>query len=188
MNRTSFLARLREGLAGLPAQEIDDIVADYAAHFSEGVAAGRSEDDVASALGDPYRLAKELRAEAGLRRWQESRNAGNFVRAVFAFIGLATVDLLFLLPVLFVVVLFLFIFGVVMIALLVAGIALVVSILSFDASVVGGIARGFAGVGLVAGGIGGGALLLLVLDGLVRMLGRYSRLHYRLLVPSKNAA
>jgi len=110
------------------------------------------------------------------------------VRAVFAFIGLATVDLLFLLPVLFVVVLFLFIFGVVMIALLVAGIALVVSILSFDASVVGGIARGFAGVGLVAGGIGGGALLLLVLDGLVRMLGRYSRLHYRLLVPSKNAA
>ena len=42
--------------------------------------------------------------------------------------------------------------------------------------------------GLVAGGIGGGALLLLILDGLVRLLGRYSRLHYRLLIPSKNAA
>ena len=68
MNPTSFLSRLRDGLSGLPQQEIDDIIADYATHFSEGAAARRSEDDVAAALGDPSRLAKELRAESGLRR------------------------------------------------------------------------------------------------------------------------
>ena len=34
MNRTNFLSRLRDGLIGLPAQEIDDIVADYAANAS----------------------------------------------------------------------------------------------------------------------------------------------------------
>ena len=36
MNRTTFLTRLREGLSGMPEQEIDDVVADYAAQYSEG--------------------------------------------------------------------------------------------------------------------------------------------------------
>jgi len=189
MNRTTFLTRLREGLSGMPEQEIDDVVADYAAHFSEGLAAGRSEDDVAAALGDPSRLARELRAEAGLRRWSERRNASNFIGALFAFVGLATVDLIILLPLLFVVGLVLFIFGVVVIALFVAGIGVVASLLDVGSfrTLSGAIARGFAGIGLTAGAIGGGALLLLILDGLVRLLGRYTRMHYRLLSPSKNA-
>jgi len=186
MNGSAFLSRLRDGLAGLPPKEIDEIVADYAAHFSDGTAAGRSEDDVAAALGDPSRLAKELRAEAGLRHWQQRRSAGNFIAAIFAFIGLATVDVILLLPLLFTVALIFFIFAVVLFALLLAGIGLLLSILipaSFD-TIVGAIARGFAGAGLVAGAIGGGALLLLILDGLVHLLGRYSRVHYRLLDPS----
>ena len=41
------------------------VMADYAAHFAEGMAAGRSEAEIAAALGDPLRLARELRAEAG---------------------------------------------------------------------------------------------------------------------------
>ncbi|HKU99815.1 MAG TPA: DUF1700 domain-containing protein, partial [Vineibacter sp.] len=69
MTRAAFLASLRSGLSGLPAADIDDILADYASHFDEGLAAGRSEDDVAAALGDARQLARELRAEAGLRRW-----------------------------------------------------------------------------------------------------------------------
>ncbi|MDO9246731.1 MAG: hypothetical protein Q7U11_09700, partial [Phenylobacterium sp.] len=39
MTRQAFLARLREGLAGLPAHAITDIAADYEAHFAEGEAA-----------------------------------------------------------------------------------------------------------------------------------------------------
>jgi len=187
MNRTSFLARLRDGLFGLPAQEIDDIVADYASHFAEGQAAGRSEDEVAAALGNPARLAKELRAEAGLRRWEERRNPGNLAGAVIALLGLATVDLIFLLPLLFVVVLLIFIFGVVLFAVTIAGVGVVISILGNLSSIQSVLARGFAGVGLVAGGIGGGALLLLIVDALVRLLGSYARLHYQLLNPSTPA-
>ncbi len=67
MNRDQFLSELRRALRGLNPQEVDDIVADYRSHFAEAQAAGRPEQEVASALGDPKRLAKELRAESGLR-------------------------------------------------------------------------------------------------------------------------
>ena len=65
MNRDAFLCILSDGLDGLPAHEIDDILADYVAYFDEARASGRSEEEVAAALGDPRRLARELRAESG---------------------------------------------------------------------------------------------------------------------------
>ena len=63
MSRTLFLSRLRQGLKGLSPEEIDDIVTDYEAHFSDAAAAGRDEIDVAASLGDPMQLGNELRAE-----------------------------------------------------------------------------------------------------------------------------
>jgi len=189
MNRAQFLSGLRQGLAGLPSDEIDEIVSDYDAHFTEGIAAGRSEDSVAAALGHPARLARELRAEAGLRRWEEKRSPGNLVAALIALVALVAVDLIFLLPVLFVAAVVLFALGVAVLAVMVAGIALVASVLSWVdfTTITNAMARGLAGVGLVAGGIGFGALLLLILDVLVRLLGRYARLHYQILSPSKDS-
>ena len=55
MTRQAFLARLRDGLRGLPPRAVSDIVADYEAHFAEGEAHGRSEAEVAAALGEPWR-------------------------------------------------------------------------------------------------------------------------------------
>ena len=60
MNRAEFLARLRRGLVGLPAATANEIVNDYEAHFADGAAAGRSEAEVAEALGDPDRLSLSL--------------------------------------------------------------------------------------------------------------------------------
>jgi len=100
MNRDAFLHILSDGLDGLPAHEIDDILADYAAYFDEADTSGRSEEEVAAALGDPRRLARELRAETGLRRWENHRSPGNSAAALLALGGLAAVDILFLLPLL----------------------------------------------------------------------------------------
>src|ERR1700722_10720353 len=100
MTRQEFIARLKAGLAGLPLQAQGDIVADYETHFSEGADAGRSEADIAAALGDPERLARELRAEAGLKRWETQRNPESAAAAVFAVLGLGAVDVLVLLPIL----------------------------------------------------------------------------------------
>jgi uncharacterized membrane protein len=190
MNRAQFISRLREGLSGLPQDEADEIVDDYEAHFAEGLAAGRSEESVAAALGHPSRLTREMRAEAGLRRFEEKPSPGNFAAALLALIGLVAVDLIFLLPILFTVILVLFTWAVVVIALVVAGIAVVASLFGwadYD-SFAGWVAAGLAGVGLAAGGVGFGALLLLVLDVGIRLLGRYARLHYQLLKTSNIAS
>ncbi len=184
MKRDEFIGRLKAGLAGMPPDQGDDIIRDYESHFAEGTAQGRSEDDIAAALGDPTRLAKELRAEAGMRRWQESRNAASFVAALLAFLGLATFDVILLLPVLFVVLIVLFALGIAMIAVIIAGMVHTVGAVVSVESLRNSVAKLFQGAGLVAGGIGGGALLLLVLDWMVAVLGRYARMHYRLLKPA----
>src|SRR5271156_2226625 len=100
MTREAFIARLWEGLKGLPTATVAEIAADYNAHFAEGAAAGRSEAEIATALGDPDRLARELRAEAGLKRWESERNPAAAAGAVFAVLGLGALDLLILLPIL----------------------------------------------------------------------------------------
>ena len=42
MTRGEFLSSLRAGLSGLRQPDIDEIMADYESHFSDGRDAGRS--------------------------------------------------------------------------------------------------------------------------------------------------
>ncbi len=182
MTRLEFLDTLRRRLAGLPPAEIDDLVGDYATHFTDGMAAGRGEAEIAEALGDPLRLARELRAEAGLRRWETARTPANFFAVLFGFLALIAVDFVFLLPLLGALVLFTFVAGVVAVVLCVVGLALMARLLHWDQLFsLQSMARSFAGIGLLGFGIGGGALLMLMVDYMVRLLGKFARLHYELL-------
>ncbi|MBV8391878.1 MAG: DUF1700 domain-containing protein [Alphaproteobacteria bacterium] len=182
MTRLEFLDVLRRRLAGLPPEEIDELVGDYAAHFADGLAAGRSEALIAEALGDPVRLARELRAEAGLRRWETARTPSNFFSALFGFLALIAVDFIFLLPLLGALALFALVTALVMIALCIAGIALALRLFHFDHGLsLHYLTRVFAGVGLLGLGVGGGALLVMGVDYALRLLGSYVRLHYELL-------
>lgn len=188
MSRLQFLAALRERLRGLPPHEIDDLVDDYASHFDEGLAEGRSEAEIAAALGDPTRLARELRAEAGLRRWETARTPANFLAALAGFLALIAVDFVFLLPLLGALALFTLIAGLAMIGLCVAGLALVMRLFSLDHGLsLHYLARILSGIGLLGLGVGGGALLLLGVDYVVRLLARFARLHYTLLERSEAA-
>jgi uncharacterized membrane protein len=190
MNRDAFLHILSDGLEGLPAHEIDDILADYVAYFDEAHASGRSEEEVAAALGEPRRLARELRTESGLRRWENHRSLGNSATVLLAIGGLAAVDILFLLPLLFGVMLAMFVMGLVIFVLGIVGIGLLLSLLKIGhfTSVAAFVLRAAAGVGLIAGSMGCVALLALALNGAVKMLGNYARLHYRLLKPEQQQA
>lgn len=183
MTREAFLEQLRRGLNGLPSPAIAEAVADYRAHFAEGEAAGRSEEDVAAALGDPSRLARELRAEIGLKRWEEERNASAAAGAIFAVLGLGALDVLILLPVLIGLGGALLAFFIAAFALMICGgvIATAGPFLDFP----GGIATALlAGLGFVSGGLSLGAVTMLILIGLVNALVWYGRLHYRLLKPA----
>ncbi|RXT42790.1 DUF1700 domain-containing protein [Bradyrhizobium betae] len=188
MDRVAFLTILNDGLAGLPAREIDEIIADYMSYFDEALTSGRSEAEVAAALGDPRRLARELRAETGLRHWENHRSLGNSAAALLALGGLATVDILLLLPLLCAVTLIMLVVGLVILALGIVGIGLLLSLVKVGhfASVAAMLPRAVAGIGLITGSVGGGALLLLALNGAVKMLGNYARLHYQLLKPEQD--
>ena len=99
MTRNEFIRRLRSGLKGMPAAEQAEMVADYEAHFDAGAAEGRSEIEIAEALGNPGRLARELRLEAGIKQWREDRSPSAAWTAVVGILGLATIDILILVPI-----------------------------------------------------------------------------------------
>jgi uncharacterized membrane protein len=190
MNKAAFLRILRVGLAGLPAQDIDEIIADYTAYFDEAHASGRSEEDVAAALGEPRRLARELRAETGLRRWENHRSLRNSATVLLALGGLAAVDILFLLPLLFAVMLTVLVVCLVIFVLGMIGIGALLSVFKIAqfASISTIALRVTAGIGLIAASAGVGALLLLALNSTVKKLGSYARLHYRLLKTEHRSA
>lgn len=186
MTKQGFLSRLRAGLKGLPAATADDIVSDYDAHFAEALAAGRSEEEVAQALGDPGRLARELRAEQGLKRWEAEKNPAAAAGAVLAVLGLGAFDILVLLPVLLGVGAALFGFAAGAVGVFVTGGWMLVS--GATGHFAGGGLSGpqvfFVGLGLMSGAAGFAALLVLAVVGLVNALVWYGRLHYRLLKPA----
>src|SRR6266568_6896346 len=148
MNRVAFLTILNDGLAGLPAQEIDDILADYISYFDEAQASGRREEEVAAALGDPRRLARELRAESGLRRWENDRSLGNSASALLALGGLAAVDILLLLPLLFAATLAMLIICLMIFVLGIIGFGLLLSLFKIAsfASITSMVLRAMAGI------------------------------------------
>ena len=183
MTRQAFLARLRDGLRGLPPQTIADILTDYEAHFSDGIAAGRTEDEVARALGDPDRLARELRAESALNRWRDERSPSSAAGAVFAVLALGAIDILFLLPILMTVVMVIFALFLAAIICFVVGGGIFAAAPFVDPP--GGVAAGvFAGIGIMAGSASASAVLTLISIALINFLVWYGRLHYRLLKPA----
>lgn len=183
MTRAEFLSRLKQGLVGLPMTTAAEIVSDYETHFDDGVAAGRTEAEVAAALGNPDRLARELRAEAGAQRWHQEKNPSAAAAAVFAVLGLGAIDILILLPILMGVVGTLFGIFIAVIALFISGGAIMVAgpFTGFP----GGVAAALlAGLGLMAGATAAGALLAIFTIWLVNGIVWFARLHYRLLKPA----
>jgi uncharacterized membrane protein len=183
MTRQAFLARLREGLRGLPPQAVADIISDYETHFADGEAAGRTEAEVAAALGSPERLARELRAETTVNRWREERSPSSAAAAVFAVLGLGAIDILFLLPILIGVVSALIGIGVAVIAAFFAG-AFAFAAGPFLDPPGGPAVALLGGIGIMAGSASAGAVLTIVSIGLMNALVWYGRLHYRLLKPA----
>jgi uncharacterized membrane protein len=180
MTRARFITGLRQSLRGLSDGEVADIIADYEEHFADAAAAGRSEDEVAGALGDPARLAGELSAETGLRRWEAKRNPRTFLRAGIAVFGLQAFNILVLLPV---IALLLACAGVAAYILYIvagAGFYMLTQATSGNGNV---LVPALAGLGLIFGVLGTGSLLALLLDSGLRLLARYARLNYSLIKP-----
>lgn len=88
MNREQFLARLGKALGGLSATEKREILADYEEHFRSGLAEGRSEEEIARALGSPAVLGGSYRVESLTDSSRQGWGAADVMRAVFASLSL----------------------------------------------------------------------------------------------------
>tara|TARA_R110002020_G_scaffold41188_2_gene121431 strand:+ start:34 stop:603 length:570 start_codon:yes stop_codon:yes gene_type:complete len=183
MTRAEFMSRLKKGLVGMPTSAAAEVLNDYEAHFDDGLAEGRSEAEVAAALGNPDRLARELKAEAGIRRWHQEQNPSSATAAILAVLGLGAIDILVLLPLL------MSLIGVILggyaaaLGFFIAGVGIMV--VGPIAGAPGGpFAAILAGLGLMAASVTGAALLTVLTIWLVNGVVWFARLHYRLLKPA----
>jgi uncharacterized membrane protein len=98
MKQEVFIEALRRELSSLPKQAVDEIIADYREYIGDALAAGRREEDVIAALGDPVKLARELKAQANYRQWQDRRSFGNLIRVIMSISALGLLNVLLLVP------------------------------------------------------------------------------------------
>jgi len=187
MTRNDFIRRLRSGLKGMPAEDIAEIVADYEAHFDAAAAEGRPEAEVAEALGNPGRLARELRLEAGIRNWQSDRTPSSAWAAVLALMGLATIDILILVPIVLPILGVFFAFYVIALSLFVAGgfVAIAGPFSGFPGGVLVAV---LGGLGLMAGAVALAALLTIFTIWIINALMWFGRLHYKVIEPAIHSA
>ena len=170
-------------LPTLQCRAAADIASDYEIHFEDGLAAGRTEAEVATALGDPDRLARELRAEAGAQRWHQEKNPSAAAGAIFAVLGLGAIDILILLPLLMSVAMTLFGMFMAAIGVFIGGGAIMVA--GPFAGFPGGAAAAIlAGLGLMSGATAVAAVTAIFTVWLVNGVVWFARLHYRLLKPA----
>ncbi len=183
MNRQTFLEILRKGLNGLPSDEISDIIGDYKAHFDDSEMSGRQEAEVAAALGNPSKIARELKANWELRRFEAQRTIPNMLTAGLALLGLAALDIFVLLPMLFVVCVIAICANIALIGLGIFGLKIALSSALGAQTESSAVAMGdfLIGAGLISGAVALGAIMLLALGAAIQGVGRYARLHFQLL-------
>jgi uncharacterized membrane protein len=130
-NEQEFIRILRDRLEGtIRADELEDIVSDYAEHFAIGKTNGRTDEELWRSLGSPEDVAREIRATHLVRRAEDSRSAGNLFRAVVATLGLGLFNLVFVLvPFLLLVLMLLLVFIIGVIFTLFGPVAFVSSVL-----------------------------------------------------------
>ncbi|EIZ78401.1 hypothetical protein WSK_3020 [Novosphingobium sp. Rr 2-17] len=186
MKRNEFIRRLKAGLSGMPQDDIDEITSDYEEHFAAGAAEGRSEEEVAHALGNPSRLARELRFEAGFRNWESARSPSSAWGAILAFMGLATIDILILMPIVLPVLGVMFGLFLAALAVFIGG-GFVLIVGPFSAFPGGILVAILTGLGMMSAAVAAAALLSIIGIWIINALMWFGRLHYRVLQPAINS-
>ena len=97
MNKKDFMYKLSLYLGGIPGEDRQDVISDFEEHFKEGLAEGRTEEEIAGSLGDPKSLANQFKASILVSEAEKTTSAVNIIRAVFATLGLGFLNLVFIL-------------------------------------------------------------------------------------------
>lgn len=93
MTEQTFLTQLKSTLGNIPAQEAEEIVADYVEHFEAGRARGEQDPQIAASLGNPKTIGRSYQVESALG---SSRPAfQRFFAALFASVSLGLFNVIF---------------------------------------------------------------------------------------------
>lgn len=98
MGKLEYLDALRRAMTGLPPEVQARTLAFYEQRFVDGVAAGRSEQDIGAELDDPKKIAMTLRANTHLQAFEAKKNPANTLRMIVAVLGLAIFNLFMVVP------------------------------------------------------------------------------------------
>jgi uncharacterized membrane protein len=98
MGKMEYLDALKRAMIGLPPDVQAKTLAYYEQRFVDGIAAGRSEDEIGRELDDPKKIAMTLRASAHLNSFSETKNPANLLRFLVSAVGLAIFNLFMVVP------------------------------------------------------------------------------------------
>lgn len=93
MTKEKWIEDLKNGLKGLSKEEIDEIIADYNEYFYDAMESGRSEEEIAQALGEPKKLAKQFKADSRIKKAQADMSPKNVLKAIFAIVTLSVFNI-----------------------------------------------------------------------------------------------
>jgi uncharacterized membrane protein len=98
MGKLEYLDALKRAMTGLAPEAQAKTLAFYEQRFVDGVAAGRTEADIAAELDDPKKIAMTLRANTHMQAFETKKTPGNTVRMLVAVLGLAIFNLFMVVP------------------------------------------------------------------------------------------
>lgn len=98
MGKIEFLDALKRAMTGLPPETQAKTLAYYEQRFVDGVAAGRTEEQVSAELDDPKKIALTLRTSAHLNTIVAKKNPAGVLRVAVSAVGLAIFNLFMLVP------------------------------------------------------------------------------------------
>lgn len=88
MNKKHFLTILETRLSPLPPEEREELVSEVEAHFNIGLQDGRTEEDIARELGDPFEMAREALGDRFVDMPVGVRSGNSIIGQLFILIGL----------------------------------------------------------------------------------------------------
>ena len=98
MYQQEYLDALRRALAGLPPDLVAKTMRYYEQTFNEGLAAGRSGQEIAHELGDPKKIALTLRSNTQRQAFELKKTPVNLLRLLVSLAGLAIFNLFMVIP------------------------------------------------------------------------------------------
>lgn len=98
MNKTEYMNTLAQELQGLPEVIVTETIAYYEKQFADGIAAGKSEAEIAEKLANPRLVAAQKRANVRFQNLKSDFSVGNIFTLFVAMIGVVVFNFFMLIP------------------------------------------------------------------------------------------